>query len=69
MIATLPANKQIPYIRQTFGGLSGQDLDQAINAYLQKQLQTSMVFNAGVARNFLFMKKAGCPKTVEGRYG
>ncbi len=61
MLANLPADKQIPYIEQQFGALSGDKLDSAIQSYLNKQLQTSIVFNAGQARGFLNLDK----KTAE----
>ena len=57
MLANLPADKQIPYIEQQFGALSGEKLDKAVQSYLNKQLQTSIVFNAGQARGFLNLDK------------
>ncbi len=65
MIVHLPANRQIPYIQEQFGALSGDQLDRAIQSYLNKQLQTSVVFNGGQARGLLNLDRktvANMPK-------
>ncbi|HKJ31449.1 MAG TPA: S46 family peptidase [Balneolales bacterium] len=62
MMTTLPPSKQIGYIQQNFGGLSGDQLSKAIDAYMNKLMQTSVVLNSGKAKSFLQMDKKEAAK-------
>lgn len=62
MLTELPANKQIGYIQQNFAGLSGDQLNKAIDAYMNKLMQTSIVLNGGQAHHFLYMDKKEAAK-------
>ncbi|HKJ46373.1 MAG TPA: S46 family peptidase [Balneolales bacterium] len=57
MLVKLPSGKQIGYVQQNFAGLSGEQLSKAIDAYMNNVMETSVVFNKGMAHSFLYTNK------------